>query len=102
MTRSEFARVVADKMKNDYPRAGISYRDAKIWTVALIDCLSDMVLKEGRVTLLNFGTFETYTTKPHKRGDINSKSTVTDPPRVRLRFTASPELNKKVAELPVE
>ena len=102
MTRNEFAREVANKMKNDYPHAGISNEDAKIWTMAVFDCLADTLVNDGKVILLNFGTFETYTAKPRKRGDIISKSTVVDPPRTRLKFTIAPVLDKKIAELPVK
>ncbi|MFA6832508.1 MAG: HU family DNA-binding protein [Bacteroidaceae bacterium] len=102
MTRNEFAREVANKMKNDYPLAGISNEDAKIWTMAVFDCLADTLLSDGKVILLNFGTFETYAAKPRKRGDIISKSTVIDPPRARLKFTIAPVLDKKIAELPVK
>ena len=102
MTRSKFAREVANKMKKDYPHAGISNEDAKIWTIAVFDCLENVLLRKEKITLLNFGTFETYIAKSRKRGDINSKSTVVDPPRTRLKFTIAPALDKKIAELPVE
>jgi len=102
MTRTEFAKVVANKMKQKYPNAGISNGDAKIWTVAVFDCLADCILKRESVTAWGLGTFDTYVTKPHKRGDIKSKSTVVDPPRVKLRFTVARAFNDEISNLPVE
>lgn len=102
MTRNEFAREVANKMKQDYPRAGISNDDAKIWTMAVFDCLEDMLLKEGSVTLLNFGTFKISKSEPRRRWDILSSSTVIDSPRMRLNFTVAPAFKKKIAELEVK
>lgn len=102
MTRNEFAREVANKMKNDYPRAGISNEDAKIWTMAVFDCLEDMLLKEGSVTVLNFGTFNISKSEPRRRWDIKSCSTVIDSPRMRLTFTVAPAFKKKIAELEVK
>jgi len=102
MTRTEFAKVVANKMKQKYPNAGISNDDAKIWTVAVFDCLADTVLKGESVTAWGFGTFDTYVTKPHKRGDIKSKRTVVDPPRTKLRFTVARAFNDEISKLQVE
>lgn len=102
MTRNEFAKVVANKMKHNYPHAGISNEDAKIWTMAVFDCLADTLINNEKVILLNFGTFETYTTKPRKRGDINSNSTVVEPSKVRLKFTTATNLKKRISALPVE
>ena len=102
MTRNEFAREVANKMKNDYPRAGISNEDAKIWTVAVFDCLEDMLLKKGSVTVLNFGTFNISKTEPRRRWDIKSSATIVDPPRMRMGFTVAPAFKKKIAELEVK
>ena len=102
MTRNEFARVVANKMKQDYPRAGISNEDAKIWTMAVFDCLADTLIKDGKVILLNFGTFKVSKSNPRRRGDIASGGTAVDHPRMRLKFTVAPTLDKKVAELPVK
>ena len=102
MTRNEFAREVANKMKNDYPHAGISNEDAKIWTMAVFDCLEDMLLKEGSVTLLNFGTFKVAKSEPRRRGDISSGGTAIDPPRMRLKFTVAPAMDEKIKNLPVE
>ena len=102
MTRTEFAKVVANKMKQKYPNAGISNDDARIWTVAVFDCLADCILKRESIIAYGFGTFDTYVTKPHRRGDIKSKSTVVDPPRVKLRFTLAKSFNDKISNLPVE
>ena len=102
MTRNEFAKVVANKMKQDYPRAGISNEDAKIWTKEVFDCLADTILEQGKVVLLNFGTFNVSKSNQRKRGDIPSGGTVIDPPRMRLKFTVAPTLDKKIAELPVK
>jgi nucleoid DNA-binding protein len=102
MTRNEFAREVANKMKNDYPRAGISNEDAKIWTMAVFDCLADMLLKEKWVTVLNFGTFKVAKSESRRRGDIASGESVIDPPRMRLKFTVAPAFKKKIAELEVK
>ncbi|MFA6832930.1 MAG: HU family DNA-binding protein, partial [Bacteroidaceae bacterium] len=73
-----------------------------IWTMAVFDCLADMLLKEKCVTVLNFGTFKVTKSEPRRRGDIASGESVIDPPRMRLKFTVAPAMDEKIKNLPVE
>jgi len=102
MNRSEFARAVADRMKENYPDVGISYADAKIWTVTVLDSLVDQIVDGQDIVLVNFGTFKTKKSSSRRHKDIKCGGIVTDPPRMRIKFTPADSLDKKVAELPVK
>ena len=91
MTNSQFIREVASHMD-------VSIPEAKIWVSVIFDTLTDKIMSEDKVIILNFGTFKRKIRKPRRRGDINTGQVVTDPAKTVASFDPSGYLEYKVVE----
>lgn len=98
MNRSEFVRVVADRMKEDYPGGGVTYNEAKIWATSVLDILGDVIVAEDSLIISGLGTFKKVKRKESRRLDINTREIVVDPPRTKIKFVPSTVLEGKVKE----
>ena len=97
MTRSEFSRKVANHVKEQYPDSKVSYAEAKLWVSMVFDVLTEEILTEDRVTLINFGTFFRKLREPHKRGDLNNPGkTIVTPAKTVVTFIPSDYLEDRV------
>ena len=91
MTRLEFSRVVAKKM-------GTSVVEAKLWVSTVFDALTDEIMVQDKINIMNFGTFKRKIKQPKKRLDCNTGLVVTDPIKTVVTFAPSDVMRDRAAE----
>ncbi|MEG1563309.1 MAG: HU family DNA-binding protein [Oscillospiraceae bacterium] len=91
MTRTELVRKMASKM-------GVEIRESKLWVTSIFDTLTEAIMNEDRVTLVNFGTFRRKIRSSKKRGDINTGEIIIDPAKTIVSFSPSDFLEQTIAE----
>ena len=77
---------------------GADQLEAKRWVIAVFETLTDEVMVQDKINIMNFGTFKRKIRKPKKRLDCNTGLIVIDPSKTAVTFSPSDFLKYRVAE----
>lgn len=92
MNQSQFIRKVASEMD-------VSIPEAKLWVSTVFDALTEEIMSQDKVIIMNFGTFRRKIRAPLKRGDVKNKDkTIIIPQKTVVSFETSPFLENIAAE----
>lgn len=91
MTRKDIAKSVSEK-------TGLSKKDAEAAVVAVFTSIKEALLSGETLTIRGFGTFSLRYQRARKGRIIRSGETIPIPPRLRVSFDPSDNLQAAVAE----
>ncbi len=91
MTRKELAKSVSEK-------TGLSKKDAEAAVAAVFASIKEALLSGETLTIRGFGTFSLRYQRARKGRIIRTGETVLIPPRLRVYFDPSDNLQAAVAE----
>ena len=78
---------------------GTSISEAKIWVSTIFDVLTDEIMSQDKVIIMNFGTFKRKKRAAIRRGDVkNPGETIEYPAKTIVTFETSPFLETKAVE----
>lgn len=91
MTRKDIVKAVSEK-------TGLSRKDAEAAVVALFSAVREALLAGEALTVRGFGTFSLKYQRARKGRLIHTGQTIPIPPRLRIHFEPSPQLQQAVAQ----
>lgn len=91
MNREQFARKVAKK-------TDVSICEARFWVENMFDILTEEIMINEKVTIMNFGTFKRKFRKECNRINISTKEMSVSPAKTAVVFKPSVYLSNKIAE----